>query len=519
MDLLSPRPVLRAAPILLACLGIQPRIAASQTLAPPATAAWVDQWGDQKYEYGWDVALADGSVYVTGTAQFTGGFAPPYLRRYSTDGTFMWERSFDTQSAQPLTLTAEGSRVCVGGAVVLDENPYTGETAGLIQCLDSNGNLGWGDEIHATREGFAPFVVVNRMVIAAGALYATGWTMGALTGDCVDGPCQSAGGGEAFIRRYDADGSGGFTPAWTVEVGSTANDYLGGLEVDAGGTARVWGYEQVQLPADPWVDNTLVLGCYQADGSSCGESRRSLGRETPLSGGFVGNAFYLARGVQDAGAQFGFATAVQRFSIDASMDITESWSDSIPNANAFAMSIDGLGVILAGQTLVPLPGQQGAGSYDAFVRRYDETGRATWTLQFGTNLTESASAVARDESSVYLTGWTTGALEPGVGVPLNNTDGFVARIERPDSPQESIEGLIEEIQGLLDDGILHGNSLLNKLQKALDALEAGDTKKAVTMLKTFINEVTSLRDTGVLEPALADGMIATATAVIASISG
>lgn len=58
-----------------------------------------------------------------------------------------------------------------------------------------------------------------------------------------------------------------------------------------------------------------------------------------------------------------------------------------------------------------------------------------------------------------------------------------------------------------------------ELVRALATLEAGDTKKAITMLRAFIHEVQAFWNAGILDPALADDMIGTAEAVIASISG
>lgn len=90
------------------------------------------------------------------------------------------------------------------------------------------------------------------------------------------------------------------------------------------------------------------------------------------------------------------------------------------------------------------------------------------------------------------------------------------------TPTEEIGGLIEEVEGLIDDGTLklgQGKSLVGKLELALNMLGWGNTKKAITMLEAFIHEVRAFRNAGILEPEVADQMIAIAGAVIASISG
>jgi uncharacterized repeat protein (TIGR03803 family) len=98
--------------------------------------------------------------------------------------------------------------------------------------------------------------------------------------------------------------------------------------------------------------------------------------------------------------------------------------------------------------------------------------------------------------------------------------GVVYRIRI--SARSTIEGLIERVEGLIDDGTLklgQGKSLIGKLELALYMLEWGNTKKAITMLEAFIHEVKAFRNAGILEPDEADPMIAIAEGTIASITG
>ena len=95
--------------------------------------------------------------------------------------------------------------------------------------------------------------------------------------------------------------------------------------------------------------------------------------------------------------------------------------------------------------------------------------------------------------------------------------GVIYRIRL--SPEAIIGSLIGKVEGLgtLKPG--QGKSLVGKLELALQRLQAGDTLKAITMLEAFIHEVRALENAGILDPAQADGWIATAEGVIASISG
>jgi len=80
--------------------------------------------------------------------------------------------------------------------------------------------------------------------------------------------------------------------------------------------------------------------------------------------------------------------------------------------DAFAIAVDVTGVYVAGRTLGSLPGQTNAGYSDAFVCKFDSQGNMLWTRQFGTQTADDALAVAADGSNVYVAGGTSGTL-PG----------------------------------------------------------------------------------------------------------
>jgi hypothetical protein len=88
------------------------------------------------------------------------------------------------------------------------------------------------------------------------------------------------------------------------------------------------------------------------------------------------------------------------------------------------------------------------------------------------------------------------------------------------TPQERLELLIEDIQDLVEAGLLNqgqGNSLVVKLQGAIDNLDRGKTKVAVNQITAFINEVTSLIDEGVLSAENGQALIDLAADIIAQI--
>ena len=156
---------------------------------------------------------------------------------------------------------------------------------------------------------------------------------------------------------------------------------------------------------------------------------------------------------------------------------------------------------------------------------FDDPGPDTWTasIAFGDGATETRPlATLGDFGITHVYALPS---DYTVRVTVADDDGDTGTAQATVTVRtaaQSIGFLIEEIEDLLDDGTLkpgQGKSLINKLEQALATLQAGDTKKAITMLEAFIHEVRAFKNAGILEPAQADEWIAIAVAVIVSISG
>ena len=109
---------------------------------------------------------------------------------------------------------------------------------------------------------------------------------------------------------------------------------------------------------------------------------------------------------------------------------TEAWTRQFgtgANDWAYAVAFDGAYVYVAGATGGALPGQTSAGSYDAFVRKYDANGNEVWTRQFGSSMEDRAQAVAADGTGAWVGGYTLGAL-PGSAF-AGADDAFVRKYD------------------------------------------------------------------------------------------
>jgi Beta-propeller repeat len=85
-------------------------------------------------------------------------------------------------------------------------------------------------------------------------------------------------------------------------------------------------------------------------------------------------------------------------------------------------------VYVAGQFGGSLPGHVSSGAINAFVRKYDATGSELWTRQFGTAGSATANSLFVDGSgAVYVAGWVNGAL-PGQ-TQTSQSDAYVRKYD------------------------------------------------------------------------------------------
>jgi hypothetical protein len=193
------------------------------------------------------------------------------------------------------------------------------------------------------------------------SVYMAGHTAGAMPGQ------SSAGGNDAFVRKYDA----GLNAVWTRQFGTAGSDIAIGIAVE-------------------------------------GEAIYVVGRMSDASG------------LEDA--------FVRKYDATGNLLATRQFGDPFQSETATGVAVDGTGsVYVAGDTFGTLPGQTSAGFVDAFVREYDAGGSEMWTNQFGTSSQDYAQGVAADVTgNVYAVGRTEGTL-PGQ-TSAGDFDAFVVKL-------------------------------------------------------------------------------------------
>ncbi len=178
-----------------------------------------------------------------------------------------------------------------------------------------------------------------------GNAYISGTTYGSLDGN-------NAGSFDAFLTEYDSSG----VLVWTRQLGTSAEDVSNSVAVDSNGNVYISGETEGSL-----------------DGNSAGDAGDM--------DAFL--AKYDSSGVWQWTRQLG--TSSNDYSKSVAVD---------SNGNAY----------ISGKTEGDLDGNN-AGSYDAFLAKYDSSGVWQWTRQLGTSATDYSRAVAVDSNgNAYISG-------------------------------------------------------------------------------------------------------------------
>jgi len=289
-------------------------------------------------------------------------------------------------------------------------------SGGDIEWMRQFGGVGTSDEV--------AWAVTSR----DDYVYVAGYTTGTLPGQV------SAGGQDAFVRKYDAAGN----LLWTRQFGTAGGARADGITADATGiyvTGDVVGSLPGQASAG---DQDIFVRKYDFDGNELWTRQ--------LGGPDLDDAYNIAAGEsgvyvvgttrdhlpgqtgQGPGNRDAF---LLKYDSDGDLLWTRQFGSEDSNWDyGRGVTVDGTGVYVAGCTFGTLPGQVSAGDMDVYVRKYDPDGNVVWTRQFGTSGydAEDKQCICLDATGVYVTGWVGAAL-PG-RVSSGGADVFVRKYNR-----------------------------------------------------------------------------------------
>lgn len=234
-----------------------------------------------------------------------------------------------------------------------------------------------------------------------GSVYVTGWTLGDLA-------AENAGVYDAWLGRLDNDGE----IDWLRQLGSSDYDWGWGVDTDSQGNVYATGF-------------TL--------GSLGGENAGSYDAWL---------AKYDRQGNQQWIQQFGSAGD------DTSFEINIDANDNI---------------FLTGYTNGSLGGEN-AGSYDAWVAKYDTEGNQAWLQQYGTPEFDQGYGITSDPTgNLFITGTTQGSLG---ATNAGSFDSWLAKLNADSGSLENFGGTPDPLDALPTLNTVAANSADSQLPDA-----------------------------------------------------
>jgi hypothetical protein len=322
---------------------------------------WLRQFGTNDDDEAAAIVTVPGGTYLAGTTkgsldgQPQSGSAHAFLRRYDRHGNEIWTRRFGRPGGErPFGMAADGSGIYVTG--------YTYPSAGgrdiFLRKCDFDGNEMWSRQFGSRSDDR-----LRGLYVHAGGMYVAGSTRQALPGHA------DAGGWDAFVRKYDLDGN----EVWSRQFGASRSDTAGGVAADAGGI-YVAGSVKSALPGQAHAGGLdAFVRKYDAEGREIWTRQFGTGgTDTAYAIAAVDGAIYVSGSTEGTLPGQSNAGDLDAFVRKYDADGNEIWTrqfgtDSADSAMA-ASAHSGV-VYVAGRTDGVLSGS-GAGGYDVFVAKF-----------------------------------------------------------------------------------------------------------------------------------------------------
>ena len=258
---------------------------------------------------------------------------------------------------------------------------------------------------------------------ASGNVIVAGYTFGNFDGNV------SNGGYNAVIVKYAANAN----KSWSLQFGSSTEDQLNGVAVDASGNIYVAGYTNGTLAVegnagsyDMFVAKYNAAGTRQwihQLGTSVSEKANAIAVDTSGNVYVAGWTLGGLDGNTNAGFRDVFLTKYNTSGI-------KQWTQqlgSTGNEEANGVTIDASGnIIVTGYTDGILNVAPNAGQSDLFVAKYNSSGVNQWTRQLGSSGVDVGRGVVTDSTGdVYVAGYTGGSLDGNTSAGA--TDAFITK--------------------------------------------------------------------------------------------
>ena len=401
---------------------------------------------------------SEGNVYVGGgtSGSLTGpnlGSGDAWLAKLDSNGNQLWSEQFGTAGVETaLALANDGSNIYIVGDTSGDlANTNQGGRDIYLTKFDSDGNQQWIQQF-----GSASFDQSFRVTTdSRGDIYMIGYSLGDLGGTNNNTgqnffktteakqstTVQTT---DSFVAKFDSDGN----QQWIQKLGNVELDDSYGIATDKDGNVFVGGVTTGNFEGenagmyDGWLvklDNDGQLEWVEQFGSPDYEFLWDL--DTDSEGNVYATGWTLGDlGGENAGSYDAWVT---KYDSDGNQLWIEQFGTEGDDGIGSFYGSGGIevdsndNIFLTGYTESDLGGPN-AGSYDAWAAKYDSNGNQLWLQQFGTpDYDVGNNVIADNTGSIYVTGLTEGSLGD---LNAGSVDGWVAKLDAESGTLQDFSG-------------------------------------------------------------------------------
>ncbi len=408
----------------------RPKITTAATLLVAAFAAvtvraeqtpaikWMQQFGTTEVDRSRGVAVdRAGNVYVAGYTKGSlggtnAGNYDAFLGKFDAFGNRLWIDQFGSggeEISRAVSLDRAGNAFICGQTQGSLGGPNAGRHDMFVRKYDSTGNAMQTHQLGSDQADDAYGVAVD----PTGNIHVGGHTGGSL-----DSP--NSGKADAIIVKYDDVGN----PLWMHQLGTNTFDGIFGVDVDEEGNVYFGGQTEASLLGPTFGHRDAFLGKYDPAGEPLwsrqfGTPEYERGYDVAVDR--FGNVYITGNTTGSLGGPYVGNLDVYLRKYDPAGNALwtqQLGSDQMDESHAVAVDAAG-NAYIAGYTKGNL-GDYNAGSWDAFVCKYDAEGNQIWIDQQGTPTDDYAYDIAVDDwGTAYIVGYTNGDLA-GYSAGLND---------------------------------------------------------------------------------------------------